>query len=245
MARVHGKDARVYLGSRDISSDLSSIEVSGTIDTHDVTTFGSNDWREFDAGIGSWEASVSGFYQTNTGLTVSTIERQFESLIGSNSVGAAVLSVYMEDADGVGDSGFLCSEGVNNKFSIPVSVADVTKISGTIQGNGRMSLDARLLKPLGVISTTTTGTSYDATAASTSGGRGNLHVTAATGTGGTVKIQHSTDNSTWVDLITFTAATAATSETKTCTGSVYRYLRYQATINATSSLTFVVGFGRF
>lgn len=247
MARVHGKDARVYLGSRDVSSDLASVEVSGNIDTHDVTTFGSNDWREFDPGLGSWEANVSGFYQTNAGGSVTTIERQFETLIGATSNGGTVLSVYMADADGIGDSGFLASEGTLNKFAVPVAVGDITKITGTIQGRGRLSLDARLLKALGVISTTTSGSSYDAgaTGATVNGGRGNLHVTAATGTGGAVKVQHSTDNSVWVDLITFGAAAAATSETVAVTGSVHRYLRYQATINASSSLTFVVGFGRF
>ena len=245
MARVHGKDARVYLGSRDVSADLSSVEMSATIDTHDVTTFASPEYREFDPGLGSWEASVNGFYQTNSGLTVSTIGRQFESILGSVSSGVAVLSVYHDDADGVGDVGYLCSEANLTKRGNPITVADIVKISGTLQGNGRMALHGRLLKVLGTDSTSSNGTSVDGTAATTSGGRANLHVTAASGTGGTIKVQHSTDNSTWVDLVTFTAATSETSETKTVTGNVYRYLRYVSTINATSSLTFVVGFGRF
>ena len=70
-------------------------------------------------------------------------------------------------------------------------------------------------------------------------------MTGATGTGGAVKLQHSVDNSVWVDLITFTAAAAPTSETFEVAGTVNRYLRDQRTINASSSLTYVSGFARY
>jgi hypothetical protein len=244
MARVHGKDARAYLGARDVSGDLNSIDITANVDTHDATTFGA-EYLSYDPGLGSWEASVDGFYQTNSGGSVTSIERQFEAMLGVTTTGTTVLSVYDGDADGVGDAGILCSDAILTKHGQLISVADLVKISGTLAGNGRAGLNGRLLHVLAADASSTNGSSYDNSASSSSGGRANLHITAASGTGGTIKIQHSSDNSTWVDLITFTAATAATSETKTVTGTVNRYLRVASTINSSSSLTYVTGFERF
>ena len=244
MARMHGKDVRVYLGLRDVSGDLSGVDVTFSTETHDITTFGA-EYLSFDPGLGSWEASVDGFYQTNSGASVTSIERQFETMLGSNTNGDSVLSIYDGDADAIGDFGILCSQAVLTKHSQPISVSDVVKISGTLQGNGRAGMRGVLLHVLGADSTSTNSTSVDNSASSASGGRANLHVTAATGTGGTIKVQHSTDNSTWVDLVTFTASTAASSQSSTVTGTVNRYLRCVSTINVTSSLTFVAGFARF
>jgi hypothetical protein len=121
-------------------------------------------------------------------------------------------------------------------------VADLVKLGGTLKGNGRPGLMARLLHPLGAETGAGSGTSVDNAASSANGGRGNLHVTAATGSG-TVKVQHSTDNAVWADLVTFTAATGATSETKEVTGTVNRYLR--ANHAPGTSITYVLGFARY
>lgn len=245
MARFHGADARVYLGVRDASADLLSIDISGTAETHDTTTFASNNWREFDPGLGSWEGSFSGFWQSNSGGSVTSIERQLEDILGSNTTGKSVVSVYTGDADAVGDTGYLTSDAVLAKWASPISIGDLVKVNGTLKGNGRVGLNGVLLHVLGADSTSSNGTSVDNTASSANGGRANLHVTAATGTGGTIKVQHSTNNSTWVDLVTFSASTAASCQSLTVTGTVNRYLRAISTINATSSVTYVCGFARY
>ena len=236
MARSHGKDVRVYLGSRDASADLVSIEPAAMMDTHDVTTFGA-EFRSSDAGLGGWEAGFEAFYQPQSG----GIGRQLES-IGLQTSGLFVVSIYDGDADGVGDAGILGSEATLTKRAQPISVADMIKLSGTLQGNGQLGMHARLLHALAAKTTTSQGASYDNAASSANGGRGNLHVTAATGSG-TIKIQHSPDDAAWADLITFTAATGATSESKTVTGTVDRYLRAQWAPG--TSITFVVGFARY
>ena len=65
------------------------------METHDVTSFASNDFREFLPGIGSWEASINGFYESNAGVSSTTIERQFEDILGvSQTEGIAALSIY-------------------------------------------------------------------------------------------------------------------------------------------------------
>ncbi len=245
MARFHGSDCRVYLGYRDASADLVSVDITATAEPIDVTTFASDNWRAVDPGLTSWEGSFSGFWQTNAGASATTIERQIEIMLASNTAGQSLMSVYLGDADAVGDTGYLTSEAVLSKWASPIAVADLVKVSGTLKGNGQFGVNGVLLHPSATDSTSTNGTTFDGSAASSYGGRANLHVTAASGTGGIIKVQHSTNGSTWVDLITFTTTSTTTAETNTVTGTVNRYLRYISTINSTSSLTFVVGFARY
>jgi hypothetical protein len=87
-------------------------------------------------------------------------------------------------------------------------------------------------------------TTVDETAATASGGVGHLHVYAFTGTSITIKIQHSTDGSTWADLISFTAATGATKQRLTVSGTVNRYVRAIVSAGTYSTCTFAVGFAR-
>ena len=73
-------------------------------------------------------------------------------------------------------------------------------------------------------------TSVDGSAASSSGGVGYLQVTESFGAF-TGKIQHSSDNVAWTDLITFTTVTSSPrAERKTVSGTVNRYLRFIGTV---------------
>ena len=91
--------------------------------------------------------------------------------------------------------------------------------------------------------------SVDNSASSANGGAGTLHVPTNTVNGNTtIKIQHSANNSTWADLISFTVvgASTKTSELKAVSGTVNRYLRATAsTAGSSGSITFMVAFARF
>lgn len=95
---------------------------------------------------------------------------------------------------------------------------------------------------------TVNGTAVDNGAATANGGVGTLHVTAIAGAAPSVviKIQHSTDNSTWVDLITYAAATAANTSQRTEVAAgttIRRYRRIVCTFGGTTtSITFAVAF---
>jgi hypothetical protein len=84
-----------------------------------------------------------------------------------------------------------------------------------------------------------TATKFDNGASSAFGGAGYLHAFSIASGTATVKIQHSSDDSTYADLITFTNVTAATSErvaTAAITTTVNRYVR----VNATGTFTNLV-----
>lgn len=67
-----------------------------------------------------------------------------------------------------------------------------------------------------------------------------LSVTACAGGLDTldVKIQDSVDGSVWYDLVTFTQATAATTERKTSSGPFGQYMRAVATLGAGTTASF-------
>jgi hypothetical protein len=239
MARMHGKNVRVYFGSRDISGDIHTVSPDGTAGVHEATTFASAGWHESDPGVNAWTAMIDGFYDP----VLLGFEQQLEGLLGAST---GILSVYDGDADSVGDVGFLGSAAILDKKGRPVSIGDLMKLSGSLKGSGKAGLAGKLLHPKAAETATANGTALDNAASSANGGRGTIHVTAVAGTPTfDVKIQHSTDNSVWADLITFTQVTAIGAETLEVTGTVNRYLRVVTTKTSGTSITYVAGFARY
>jgi hypothetical protein len=128
-------------------------------------------------------------------------------------------------------------------------VGDIVATSVDVQSDEGM-WNGDVLTASAFTTTAAQGSAQD-NASSTSNGCGAfLIVTSVSGTSptGDVKIQHSADNVTYVDLITFTQATAATSEVKFVDSgtTINRYIRVYNTIGGSSTPTInaIVGFGR-
>ena len=111
----------------------------------------------------------------------------------------------------------------------------------------------RILRPLGAITTTGSGSGVatpgtTVAGGTTGGGIGHFHLTTqSTLTSLTNKIQHSTSGSTWADLITFTAATHETFQRSTVSGTIKERLRSTVstfTGGAWKSATLAVAFSR-
>lgn len=240
MARAHGKDVRVYLDGRDISGHIAQVDIEVSVDTHDVTTFASSGWKESTGGLAGWTASLEGFYDSaSTGFAA-----QIEAALGSTAAGDAVLSLFDGAADGVGDVGFLGSEAIVTQKQTPVNVADVIKLTANFQGNGRAGPNARLLHPLSSSTVGSTGASVDNAVETANGGRGTLHVTAVTGAW-TWKVAHSSDDTSWSDLITFANSSSTGAETIEVAGTVKRYTRYSLATSSAGVADWVMGFARY
>jgi|TARA_R110000824_G_scaffold77787_2_gene196625 hypothetical protein len=115
------------------------------------------------------------------------------------------------------------------------------KVSGAIE-------EGEIVEALTAQTATGNSASLDNSASSASGGSGYIQVTAESGTSPTmaVKIQHSADDSSFADLITFTTASTVSAERKTVDGTVNRYLRVNRTVGGSSSpsVTYMVAFSR-
>jgi hypothetical protein len=100
------------------------------------------------------------------------------------------------------------------------------------------------LHPDTSLSSTTSASSVDNEGSSSAGARANLHVTVSSGGTWAFTIEHSTDDSAWATLMTFTAdGSAVTSEQQSSTGTVNQYLRLLAT-RTSGSVTPIVTIAR-
>lgn len=239
--KIHGKATRVMWDAFALQSYLQKTSIKLKIDCPETQAFGDSWKRRSTAAKGLLSADVS-----IDGLFDSTANAVNDALRAALGVDPAVPNIV-----DIGLNGF----AIGNLVEMLQSVVPDYKITTT--ENGLVGVSAALasddLFDLGVSvhdlqAETITGnySSVDELAATTAGGVGHLHVTAFTGTTVTIKIQHSTDNSVWADLITFTAVTAATSQRiELAAGtSVNRYVRAIISAGTFSSVTFNANFAR-
>lgn len=238
MAYGHGSKARVHFNGYDISAYLMSVSLSTTIDTAETTTLSATS-KSYITGLRDNTISGEGVFDGAAG----NIDEIIAAALGA---AAAKPISYLPQGDVVGNEALI---GVVHKTSYEIQspVDGVTSLSFESQSDAGI-YPGVVLAPLAARTTTANGTSTDNAAATTNGFVATLHVTAVSGTtpSATVVIEHSTDNSTWVTLGSFTAATSAnTAQSITGTGAVYRYARAQWTITGTTpSLTFSVAVAR-
>ena len=221
---THGKNTRILANGYDVSGWLKTWNAKATADTADTSTIG-NAAKTFIPGLKDGVFSVDGFADgTATGINALLV-----AMLGTSTVWTAVAST-----DAVGVSGFAATT-IENDFETNADVGSAVSIKGTGQTTGGM--DAVLvLHPLQQETTGTSAAMIDNLAASSNGMHSYLHVTAV-GTTLTVKVQHSTDNITYTDLITHTAVTTANkAEELSSTGTVNRYIK--STWTLTGNATF-------
>lgn len=238
MSTYHGKDAKVMLGSVDLSAFLNSVDLSIDVDTADTTTFGSS-WKSSLPGVAGAKCDFGGLYDPAV-LTLPT-------LIASLTPG--VLTVCPAGGAAIGDRARLLS-AADTAYSESSPVGGVVAVAGSFLATGVVGL-GDVLHPLGVDTNTTTGASKNDTAATATGWTAHLHVTAVSSGTWTVKIQDSADNSAWADVTgaSFTAATGATSQrlsAATAATALRQYVRYVATVagGSTPTITFLLAYSR-
>ena len=131
-------------------------------------------------------------------------------------------------------------------FNTSAAVGDVVGVTAAFQSDGLVDPGV-VLDPETAITIDTNGTSVDNTAATSNGGVAHLHVTAYSGlTSNSVIIEHSTNNSVWTTLATFTLVTGTGSERLVVAPgtTVNRYLRIRDDVTGTGSCTRFVSFAR-
>jgi len=241
---VHGKRASVLVNEFDLSRFLKSISPSLDVEMIESTAFQApGDAREYTPGNTDGKLSAEGFYQSNN-VTLKAIEDVFAAALGSDV--QRILTVSPEGADAVGRRTLQMLTDLA-KRSVTSPATGLIMSSAEFQSSTGVEPGA-VLHPVTPETATGSAASVDNAAASAGGGVAHLHVTAKAGTTPsiTVKVQHSVDNAVWVDLATFTAATAETAQRVEIAGTVNRYVRATWTITGTAgpSFTFAVAFAR-
>lgn len=152
------------------------------------------------------------------------------------------------DTRAIGKPAFLMYADVV-KYNLDTPVADLVKATIECTSQKWAVEDGVSLHDLTAETGTGNSASVDHGAATTNGGVGVLHATAIAGGAPSVvvKIQHSANGSTWADLITFAAVTAASKERiEVAAGTtINRFLREVHTFGGTTtSITHNVAFAR-
>ena len=246
---IHGKNTAVYIDEFDLSSYFNDVSVSLDNDVAETTAFGDTN-KAFILGTRGGTLSMSGMWASDTDGS----DEELVALLGNATT--PILTVR-QGAAAIGSRAII-AQANETSYAITNPVADVATISADFEctpnqvsnltfalaGGVQLTAGASIAHgSLGNLS------SVDNAASSANGGAGTLHVpTNTVGGNTTIKIQHSANDSTWADLISFTVvgSSAKTSEIKAVSGTVNRYLRATAsTAGSSGSITFMVAFARF
>lgn len=234
MAFSHGKGAKLLVAEVDLSGYFRGSEVGQAQELAETTVYGKSA-KTYIPGLGASSISLDGLFEA-------AADARLEALLRSAS----------GEPFTWGPEGLALGKRVRTARARASSYASSAPVGGVVTAAVEIMADGELdsgvsLHDLVAEGATAQGGSSDNTASSAAGGAGVLHCTARSGTAPTLdaKVQHSADNVTFVDLVTFAQLTAPGAERKEITGGVNRYLRAAWTISGTGpSFTFTLSFAR-
>jgi hypothetical protein len=235
MAAVHGSSGSILFDEYDLSAYFTQASLSKQVQVVDTTTFGSAGNKAYIAGPGEGTVSFNGIWDGDA----SAADEVLAASLGVDTI----ITVAVGGASTFGNPALML-QALEAGYQIRSTVTDAVRITANATGNGGVRVAGVLLQPLEAETTTFDGTSVDNTASSAFGGAAHLHVTAFTGTSGVCKVQSSTNDTDWSDLITFTTVSGVTSERTSVTGTVPRYLRFAITTDSFTSMTVACAFAR-
>lgn len=254
---LSARNTRIYVAQYVFTADMKDMDASRHVDSYEDTTFGASA-KTFSPSLKDGALKTSGFYTGGVG----NIEDEIRQIFAASG---QPVSVFFGD-----DVLTLISGAIYSGSPCFITSANMTdwKTSAAIGGGVMLAIGIKpgmtgklvsgyTLHPLAAEVGTVNGQTVDAPAGAggvyptTTGWTSNLHVSAIAGAAPsvTVKLQHSTDGTTWADLSggSFAAATAATSQqlSGAATASVNRYVRCVITFGGTTtSITLAVSFSR-
>lgn len=240
MAFKHGKNAALWLGSVDVSQYFGDMVTTVAIESAETTTFTAT-YKTYVEGQASAKIAAKGFYDYNIDAQLAATLRNSGSVVTALPGGAAA----------IGDlARLILADSVALEESSPVGGAVMMAFDVTTTGIIGWGY---ALHPWATDTNTTTGATRDDAAATTTGWRAHLHVSAVTAGSWVVKIQDASASnfSDGADVTggAFTAATGATSQrlVSASGATLRRYVRYVATRtggSASDSITFGLALAR-
>lgn len=206
MAKGHGKKAKVYLTGVDISTYLKSASTGGDQDTADSSGLSQDD-KTFVLGMQTGKASLDGMFGAK-GKEAGEVSQIADVLEAAFGVSPLTLC-HLPQGDGFGKRANILA-GAQSSVEISTPYSDLGKISGALTSNigvsGGLTLHESKQEVAGG-----NGEGLDLGAAPVKtehGGVGSLQVFAVETGPFVCKIQHSADNITFADLITFVSVSA-------------------------------------
>tara|TARA_R100000655_G_scaffold1922_1_gene7220 strand:+ start:1381 stop:2133 length:753 start_codon:yes stop_codon:yes gene_type:complete len=246
---IHGKSTAVYIDEFDLTSYFNDASISQENEVAETTAFGDTN-KTYITGIRAGTISLSGMWASDTDGS----DEELVALLGNAT--SPVLTLR-QGAAAIG-GGAVVAQANETNYAITSPVADVSTVTADFECTPNQVSNLTFALASGVQLTAGASiahgalgnlSSVDNSASSANGGAATLHIPTNTVNGNTtIKVQHSANNTSWADLISFTVvgASTKTSELKAVSGTVNRYLRATAsTAGSSGSITFMVAFARF
>ncbi len=237
----HGKNVNVFIDEFDFSTYFNDVSASTTVDTAESSAFGTSA-KTYVVGHRDGTVSLSGMFE---GTASTGTDEFFDNALG-NATKALVIVAPEGHSNG---AGAIMLEADNTSYEVSSAIADIVQASAEFQSTEAVE-HGKVLSTGSTVTATGNGTAVDNGASTANGGAGFLSVPVNTRNGNiTVKIQHSADNSTFADLVTFTVVSSTTTTSQRIEvadgTTVNRYLRVNYTVaGSTGSATPVVAFTR-
>jgi hypothetical protein len=233
---IHGKNTGVAVANYDLTRWLNQVQSGDSVDLAESSCFDEPEGSKvYVAGLRDGTASWSGRF-TSEVSPLKNVKDVFDDIDAAGDFIPVTLGV---------DRGFVrgraCTMGLAYSVKLGVSspISDVVSVTGDLQAQGGFRAGVILTdKP--DVTATTTYSSVDGGAATTLGGFANLHVDARSTYNGNVvvKVQHSTDNAVFTDLITFSSVAPGVGSGQRVDladdAVINRYVRVLATLDGTA-----------
>jgi hypothetical protein len=233
-----GESASLLVDQFNLNRFLKQVVPTTERDLHDSTNFDSQGSREFTPGLRKGRISAEGFWNS-------------EAVIGSDAVLAAALNsssvvnvtaapagmaigarVYLAAADA---AAYEITSPVDELTTIMI---ELQSTGGNLPGVSLFDVRTATDAPIAGVGQT----AVDNGAGTGAGAVAHLHAPTFAGLGASlaVKIQHSTNGSTWADLLTFSTLPSVGSQRVEVAGTVHRFTRALVTVTG-SGLTLRFG----
>lgn len=245
MAFGHGKDSRVLMNELHMSTQLNGWQASWKNNLGDSTALSDSGFRGRQ-GLSEATFSFDGFFDDTATLILKPFVNEVWTNIGVND---GLNATIWPMGSTIGQPAIF-SGGDISDFSIEAQVDDMVKVKAELECDAGCDMGVVQHSIAAGESSSTNSTGVDNTVLTSNGGAAMLHVTAISGTTPSliVKIQHSVDNVTYADLITFTTVTTTIGSEFKATNpgvTVNRYTRAASTIAGTTpNYTYGVSFAR-
>jgi hypothetical protein len=228
VAFINANQTKLIYGTLPLQAYLRSVAPSATIEMLDVTSL-ADTAKAYVPGLEDFTLNIEGMFDDSA--AAGSLWTTITTAVDASS---SVITSTAPSGFAVGNSTWL-TQANTISYEPSSSVADIVTFSMAM-GSASASQIGVSLGDLTALTATGNGTSVDNSASTSNGFIAQIHVTAASGTTPTMTaiIQHSTNNSTWATLGSFTAVTGATSARISGTGTVNRYVRIQYTIGGTT-----------
>jgi hypothetical protein len=244
----HGRGSRVLFNTRDLSEIMNEAEVKVTCEAVDVTCFvtstgGTTTDKQYISGMKDATIEFGGYTDASTAYVSDTLRQALQASTKPKAT-------YGPGAVTVGQPAFLVFGDLTDN-EMTATCKDAVMVSASMQAS-QLRFGYWMVSPSAPITSSGNQTgvldrmvSTSGTAAnSTLGGVAHCHVVSATTSTGQIKVQHSTDNVTYADLITFTISSGRSVTRSTVAGTVKEYVRGQVTKMQASGATVGVAFAR-